>query len=60
MRELQSFEVLEGANDSKGQKKLNVNSNSTALQHQRLTYWDRTSFYKIEISIQRFVLSHVY
>ena len=40
-------------------KRLNVNSNSTILRHQRLTYWDRTSFYDTEMSIRRFGMYHV-
>ena len=37
-------------------KGLNVNGNSTTLRHQRMARWDRTSFYKMEISIRWFGL----
>ena len=44
--------AVHGMNDWKGPKR--------TLRHRRQTRWDRTSFYKIDLSIRRHSLQHVY
>ena len=57
-----SYQVVAVAGGTRGNELLkwpeilNMNSNSTILRHQRLTRWDRTSFYEIEMSTRRFGL----